>query len=492
MTFTTLYDEKTKHLDANYHKFCLLKADENYAHRQTNEEETTSSRPRYEKDRDRILYSKEFRRLEGKTQVFVNGFDDHIRNRLTHTLEVSQIAQSLSRHFGFDLMLTEAIALGHDVGHTPFGHVGERELNFFTNNCCPFNSFIIADDARGFKHNWQGLKVVSTLEKIDPKFEGLNLTDHTLWGILHHSNLKYKKCIHSHQENCVYRYRNEKCHLPNAEFSLTHYDTFLHLTKTNSWSFEGLIVKHADEIAQRHHDLEDGLIAGIIDRKELVSKFQSLFSDLLSKKQKEKLKTIEDSENLNYALHDWSSLILNLYSRNLLSCSEGNIIRLIESYNIQSVEDFYQAKGQITEEEIYNSINFTDDFIKKDGEFQDYLKSRILNSHLAQAMDGKASYIIRNIIQAYLTNPKQLPDNTITTFLKSYFSQDVYENLVRHKSNRLATGVLRDEITKLNASEERYKTVLMRTITDFIAGMTDKFAISQYRMLYGSDNYWLR
>ena len=177
--------------------FSILKADPFRADRDFIEEKEDLLRNKFERDRDRILFSKEFRRLQGKTQVFVAGFDDHIRNRLTHTLIVSQISKTLAKHFGFDETLAEAIALAHDVGHTPFGHVGERTLNLITNNCDTFQDFTIhSDDEKGFKHNWQGLKVVSSLEKISTEYKGLNLTDYTLWGILNHSNLNYKKCTY--------------------------------------------------------------------------------------------------------------------------------------------------------------------------------------------------------------------------------------------------------------------------------------------------------
>lgn len=145
-------------------------------------------RGKFERDRDRILYSKAFRRLSGKTQVFLSGKDDHIRNRLTHTLEVSQISRTISKVLGLNETLTEAIALGHDLGHTPFGHVGERTLNYIMCGCDKLRDFSeCLDSENGFKHNWQGLRVVTDLEKSN-LYKGLNLTRYTLWGILNHSN----------------------------------------------------------------------------------------------------------------------------------------------------------------------------------------------------------------------------------------------------------------------------------------------------------------
>lgn len=119
----------------------------------------------FQRDRDRILYSREFRRLSGKTQVFITGADDHMRTRLTHTLEVAQIAETIAMRLGLDTMLTVAIAYGHDVGHTPFGHIGERTLNHIMNGCFKYYGYnekgVLKEDNKGFKHNLQGVRVTS-------------------------------------------------------------------------------------------------------------------------------------------------------------------------------------------------------------------------------------------------------------------------------------------------------------------------------------------
>lgn len=476
-------------------QFDFLRAEPVNATRHFKSEEEDSLRTKFDRDRDRILFSKEFRRLEGKTQVFVNGFDDHIRNRLTHTLEVSQISQSITKYFGFNRTLSESIALGHDVGHTPFGHIGERVLNFLTNNCDVFKDFTIeSENERGFKHNWQGLKVLSTLEKIHPQYKGLNLTDYTLWGILHHSSLKYKNCKQHSNGKCQYRHNGVDCHMDNKEFLLTHYNKYNNYLHHNSWSLEGLIVNNADEIAQRHHDIEDGLVADIIQVEELVEVFRSHFENILTKSQKTKLFSIKKSNNLGYTLHDLSSLILSFYSLNLISNSEIKIKEYLDKYSIKTSIDFLKKKSELDlSNEIFELISFEETFKEKDNLFQDYLVDRILNSHLAQTMDGKASYILRNIIQAYLTNPKQLPDGTIITLMKNYLTDFEYKELQKKRSAKLTVGIMREQANRLhNNNDTKFKTTLIRTITDFIAGMTDKFALSQYRMLYGSDNYWLR
>jgi len=167
------------------------------------EEEEHNYRNAFSRDRDRILYSKEFRRLSGKTQVFVVGFYDHARTRLTHTLEVAQISKTIAAKLGLDENLCESISFGHDVGHTPFGHVGERTLNLLMNGCDKYKGLNkeLPENQKGFKHNWQGLRVTIDLEKYSPSYRGLNLTDYTLWGILNHSNLEYKKCDHAEDMN---------------------------------------------------------------------------------------------------------------------------------------------------------------------------------------------------------------------------------------------------------------------------------------------------
>ena len=476
-------------------EFSYLKADENFAIRNYSKEPEVINRSKFIRDRDRILFSKEFRRLQGKTQVFVNGFDDHIRNRLTHTLEVSQISQLISDVFGFDQILTEAISLGHDVGHTPFGHVGERVLNHLTNNCDHFKDFKINDTSeQGFKHNWQGIKVVSTLEKISPDYKGLNLTDFTIWGILNHSSLKYKTCKKIVDRKCQYRHNGRDCHIKNQEFSLDYYSRYKGNYNKSSWTFEGLIVSQADEIAQRHHDIEDGLIAGIIDRSEMVEKFTTLFDKYLSSEQKNSLNNIKKTDNINYALHDLSTIILRFYSENLINNSKLRIKELVKSQSIKTNEDFYKFKNEIDDNFSPKTlISFEEEFKLIDKQFQKYLVNRILNSHLAQAMDGKASHILSIIIEAYLTNPKQLPDGTIVSLLHNYLPENEFSAIIKNKKTNQVAGIMREKVDELhNTNDEKFKCQLIRTITDFIAGMTDKFAISQYRMLFGSDNYWMK
>lgn len=210
-------------------------------------------RSQFQRDRDRILYSRAFRRLDGKTQVFLAVKDDHVRNRLTHTLEVNQKAQTVSKALGLNMELTEAIALGHDLGHTPFGHVGERTLNHIMNGCyriADFNSNIDKSN-KGFKHNLQGMRVAKDLEG-----SNLNLTKQVLWGILNHSKLKYGGCHKDGNVLCDLKHNNsigsDRCNnIPQYKYSLDFYNKYItDLESRKYWTIEGLVVSMADEIAQ--------------------------------------------------------------------------------------------------------------------------------------------------------------------------------------------------------------------------------------------------
>lgn len=242
--------------------FTELAALDNEAKREKTEDDHPI-RSRFQRDRDRILYSRAFRRLNGKTQVFLAAKDDHVRNRLTHTLEVNQIAQTISKELGLNLELTEAIALGHDLGHTPFGHVGERTLNHIMNGCYKIADFnnSINENNKGFKHNLQGVRVAKDLEQ-----SKMNLTKEVLWGILHHSKLEYKECKKENGVLCDLKHNNTTCvNKPLYHYNLGFYDEYIKdLDSSKFWTIEGLIVSMADEIAQRHHDIEDAIEFNIL------------------------------------------------------------------------------------------------------------------------------------------------------------------------------------------------------------------------------------
>ena len=253
--------------------FCIP---ESLIKQQFNEENKLPEyRTEFMRDRDRIMYATAFRRLSGKTQIYTVGNDDHKKNRLTHSLEVAQISRTIATALELDPDLAEAIALGHDFGHTPFGHAGERMLHdiLIPNSMyikeSPFYKTSLRKLKRefkhtiqahcinhllGFKHNLQSVRVCTTLEDSyrdsSGKNIGLNLTNFTLYGMMLHSAPKYK----------------DSATAPNFQ---SEFDKHIRLRNdTFAWSFEAYIVALADDIAQWHHDLEDALREGVLPLKK--------------------------------------------------------------------------------------------------------------------------------------------------------------------------------------------------------------------------------
>lgn len=471
-------------------------------------------RSKFQRDRDRILYSKEFRRLSGKTQVFVAGFDDHMRTRLTHTLEVAQIADTIARALGLNEVLTEAIAYGHDVGHTPFGHVGERTLNAIMNGCRDIYGYNknLSQEERGFKHNWQGLRVVNELEQIDEKYKGLNLTNYTLWGILNHSNLNAKDCKDYRKfkngYKCKMTNRDKDC-LVSGKLSFDFYKNECEwLNDLKDWTFEAGIVAAADEIAQRHHDIEDALYAGIIKIDEICDEFKNAFIFFINEKIKNELDKIIENKESKFKIPMLSKFIVNFYTTNYINQLGSKMSHVVKKFELIPNENYYSLKEGIhdflleeyDEENIIKVLQFdahiknkndSENFSFCDTKFQEYLTGIILKSELAQSMDGKSDFIIRQLFKAYLSNPQQLPDNTI---IKAY--ERIYE------SNKINTGVhwinpkeikaymARKHVEDILKEENHFVNIIvLRTVCDFIAGMTDQFAMDQYDRLYGTQKF---
>lgn len=238
----------------------------------------------FARDRDRIIHSGSFRKLEYKTQVFLNQEGDFFRTRLTHSIEVSQIARSITSHLGLNESLAEAIALAHDLGHTPFGHIGGDTLD----ECLKAEGF-----KNGFEHNFQSFRVVSALEKRYKDFNGLNLTFATLEGILKHS------------------YPYEKSFLPSwidEQFNLSTHP-----------SIEAMVVDRADEIAYMSHDIDDGINSGLISFDDL--KESVLIQEVLQKVKDEGISQDED-EMFRYR---FSSHLINHLVYSLLEYSKDKI-----------------------------------------------------------------------------------------------------------------------------------------------------------------------
>ncbi|HOL50238.1 MAG TPA: deoxyguanosinetriphosphate triphosphohydrolase, partial [bacterium] len=240
-------------------------------------------RTSFQRDRDRIIHSTAFRRLEYKTQVFIYHEGDYYRNRLTHTIEVQQIARSIARNLGLNEDLTEAISLAHDIGHTPFGHKGEQALNE-----------IMQKFGKSFEHNLHGLRVVDILEIRYPQFEGLNLTYEVREGIIKHKTSYDSPAI--------------------SEF-----------TEHVSPSLEAQVVNLADEVAYTSHDLDDGLKSGILEEKELAP--LGIWQNVIKR-----INRNVDEQILRTSI---VRTLINLLVEDLIETSE----QLIKQNSIRSVED---------------------------------------------------------------------------------------------------------------------------------------------------------
>jgi len=335
----------------------------------------------FQRDRDRIVHSTSFRRLEYKTQVFVNHEGDHYRTRLTHSIEVAQIARSIARNLQLNEDLCEAIALAHDLGHTPFGHSGEEILNK------------IMEKFGGFNHNTQGLRVVDMLERRYPKFPGLNLTYEVREGIAKHSSL------FDNPANC-----------PTFE-------------KTNNPPLEAQVVNISDEIAYDSHDLDDGLTSNFIDFPDLNKiKFWKKASREISLKCQGTRKNIYKSQII--------SKIINSQVKDVITETKKRIGR----FKIKSPLNARQNKEKI----VCYSCGMTE--LKK--EMRTFLMKNLYQHYKVVRMCMTAKRFIEKLFEFYLSNPKQLPPN-------------IYDRTSRES--------------------------VQRVICDYIAGMTDRYALDEYK-----------
>jgi deoxyguanosinetriphosphate triphosphohydrolase, putative len=450
-------------------------------------------RSRFIRDRDRILYSKAFRRLSGKTQVFGPTEDAHFRTRLTHTLEVAQIATTICKYLELNEELAEAISLGHDIGHTPFGHVGERVLNNISNNCdiVSNHNIYVNSDNRGFKHNLQSIRIVTEIGIYSSLYEGLNLTNATLWGMMNHSSTQWGECEMCIRNKCMLKHGTNQC--PNKKRysrkrpikELSVYNSII--PDNENWSLEALVVKWADEIAQRHHDIEDGLISHIVNKDEFINLFETSFkkngiwNDNTHGKALEEIKS-EQIRDIYIPLI--SKFIVDFYVNNFVVYAKKKLLEdICINYKINSRESFDKQRMSIWNTiDVRRIISFNSEFEENDKIIKKFLMNRIINSRFAQVMDGKGTFILRRLVNAYLNTPSQLPDKTI-----SHLFINLGEIDKKSAFDPKNAGELRNKLEQHHTRyfESSYQNILVRTIIDYIAGMTDEYAIVQYEKLYG-------
>ena len=334
-------------------------------------------RTAYVRDRDRIIHARAFRRLKHKTQVFIPYEGDHFRTRLTHTIEVSQIARSAARSLGLNEDLAEAIALGHDLGHTPFGHSGEKVLDRLLREGHP--------EAGGFKHNYQSVRVVDRLEK---RYEhpGLNLTHDVREGIFKHTTWK-----------------------ASFPFPLDFPEG---LRLESGGSLEAQLVNWADEIAQQTHDLEDGL--PLADDQEI--------------EELEVARRVRATRGYGRdAASRWAGLIRGLIATltaDLVESSRVRIDRWLESTGISTADQFYSRRERLPGD----LIGFSEQGKRDYRELRDFVYRHVIHSFPVSRHDGHARRVLSRLFAAYCENPRLLPDSVlrdISLQLGTRFLRDV-------------------------------------------------------------------
>ena len=355
-------------------------------------EKSSLFRSPYQRDRDRIIHSTAFRRLKHKTQVFVNTTDDHYRTRITHSLEVSQIARTLGKIFNLNEDLCETLSLAHDIGHPPFGHAGEEALNE-----CMINF-------GGFDHNVQTIRILTLLENKYYNFPGLNLTIETLDGLIKHNGpvydeTKFKNILGSNI------FKNKINYKLNP-------------------SLESQISTISDDIAYNSHDLEDGLKAKLFNINDLQN--IPVISEIIRKHRK-KLKT----KDIELVLRQIIRETINVMVSDLVK----NIKRNIKIFKPKNINDIYKSNDRY--------VNFSDDLMNFDYNIREFLKDKMYNN--------------KDVLK------KTLKGKKIIIFL---FSK------IRKNPNKF----IKKKLLKTSINKER-------AVCDFIAGMTDRYAINLFNLI---------
>lgn len=319
------------------------------------QETKAPDRSEFQRDRDRIIHSAAFRRLESKTQVFVYNEGDHFRTRLTHSLEVSQLSRSVARLLHLDDDLCEAIALAHDLGHTPFGHAGEDALEECMKN------------DEGFDHNAQTIRILTKLERNHAKFDGLNLTWECLEGLAKH-NGPVKKPARALKEF-------------NAQFDL----------ELNSFaSLEAQVAAICDDVAYNAHDVEDGIKAGLFGLKQLYD--LPIMGEIL-KNIEARYNNLEESR----IIHENKSTLTKLMIADLLEQTNTNLIE----NNIKTIDDVRNAKQQI--------VAFSPKFNSELKHIRIFLRDNMYRHYKVSLMTSKAKRVVKDLFEYYMENPKSLP-----------------------------------------------------------------------------------
>ena len=351
-------------------------------------------RGEYQRDRDRIIHSNAFRRLVYKTQVFVNHEGDLYRTRVTHSMEVAQIARSIAHALAINETLTEAISLAHDLGHTPFGHAGQDALN-----AC-MRSF------GGFEHNLQSLRVVDELEDRYADFHGLNLTFECREGILKHCSAKNARQLGELGKRFIDRKQ------PSLEAQLANF---------------------ADEIAYNNHDVDDGLRAGLITLADLskVKLFDRQYREVMAR---------YPELPARKAIHETTRRVINFVVSDLIDTTSANIAKA----KPRTVEDIRDRARPL--------VGFSAEVRKEEQELKRFLNEHLYRHYKVLRMNAKARGIVTQLFEAFMGDPRLLPPE--------------YQEIARRMERAQGTSGK------------------ARAVADYIAGMTDRYAILEHQRLF--------
>ncbi len=443
--------------------------------RQYNLRKPMENRGEFQRDYERIVHSKAFRRMVDKAQVFSASKGDYYRTRMTHTQAVSQIARGIAEGLKLNLYLTEAIALGHDIGHTPFGHQGERTLNDILRGKYDIIKNIKLFEKNnyfgGFKHNYQSLRVASLLEEEYTEICGMDLSFQTLEGMIKHTKLKKNEFMLEQFTND--NSANEHLHF-EQEFCST---------------LEGQVVAIADEIAQRGHDLDDALSSGAMQ-------FEDFQKYLTVKKMKELADIVNRVNDDIIAMnHNHRRFVDENELRNsrtvsaIVSYFINDVIRYsaekINKYDYSEFEDNdYRVSKEI--------ISFSETAATLNKYLETIITSKVINSPEVSLFDNNAHTIVKGLFKAYYNNPRLLHKGTQR---KLYINlRNVSQNVVDFEYGNyeiikeefdLITGYDFNNDSTSELAKEYYekRCVLVRIICDFIAGMTDTYASNEYNRI---------
>ncbi len=362
-------------------------------------EAESAFRTPFQRDRDRIIHSTAFRRLKHKTQVFVEHEGDYFRTRLTHSIEVAQVARTVSAALGLNTELTEAVALAHDLGHPPFGHTGEEALDE------------LMRPHGGFDHNAQAIRIVTSLERHYAEWDGLNLTWETLEGIAKH---------------------NGPVRRP-APWAIAAYDARHDLRLSTHASAEAQVAALADDIAYSHHDLHDGLRAELFSTDELAE--LPVLRDCFAEVDRR-------YPGLNYyrRRHEALRRFFGVLVEDVIILARATLADLAP----RDVEDIREAGRMV--------IRFSPGLWEDLKVIRTFLFHRMYRAPSVVEMRKAVTGVVRDLFPLFLANPEELPKQ---------WRRDVAE----------AEG----------------ETALARIVADYIAGMTDRFAIETHQRLLGSD-----